>query len=61
MKTSPKHPPRPQDCATAWFAVWECARIDGDRERERQALENLRRLGVVVASADDRQGVVDEA
>jgi len=41
-------PERPEDCATAWFAVLERSRIDGDRDRERQARRELLRLGVRV-------------
>jgi|LSQX01.3.fsa_nt_gb hypothetical protein len=41
-------PDRPEDCATAWFAVLERARIDGDRQREDQARRELARLGVRV-------------
>jgi hypothetical protein len=43
-----KVPERPEDCATAWFAVLERSRIDGDREREEKARRELRRLGVHV-------------
>jgi hypothetical protein len=49
-------PSRPEDCATAWFAVLERARLDQDRRRVDQALAELRRLGVtVVWDADERQ------
>lgn len=59
MRPRPPKPQRPEDCATAWFAVWERARIDGDFNREQQALQELRRLGVVIESAEPRQGVSD--
>jgi hypothetical protein len=39
---------RPENCATAWFAVLERARIEGDRQRESQAIRELRRLGIRV-------------
>ena len=40
--------PKPEDCATAWFAALERARNIGDRQLERTAIQNLRRLGVQV-------------
>lgn len=44
---------RPEDCATAWFALLERSRIDGDREREAMARRNLNRLGVRVDWRDE--------
>jgi hypothetical protein len=41
-------PQRPEDCATAWFAVLERARLTGDRQLELHALAELHRLGVKV-------------
>ncbi len=38
----------PRDCPTAWFAVLERARMDGDFERAAEAIRQLRRLGVTV-------------
>lgn len=38
----------PQNCPTAWFAVLERAREEGDYERAAQAERELRRLGVAV-------------
>ena len=38
----------PREVPTAWFAVLEDARRNGDREREREARRNLKRLGVKV-------------
>lgn len=64
MQCSPKSPERPEDCATAWFAALERARLTGDARLERIARDNLRRLGVSVdfASADSaaRKGVGNE-
>jgi hypothetical protein len=34
--------------ASGWFVMLERARLDGDREREQQAIEELERLGVKV-------------
>lgn len=39
----------PHDVPTAWFVVLERARETGDRLREQEAIQNLARLGVVVA------------
>ena len=41
-------PPPPEDCATAWFAVLERARLDGDARLAQQAESELLRLGVNV-------------
>ena len=48
MPQRTKLPQRPEDCATAWFAVLERARIDGDASREEQAKRELARLGIRV-------------
>jgi hypothetical protein len=37
-----------RDCATAWFSVLERARATGDRQLAAEAIDNLRRLGVVI-------------
>lgn len=39
---------RPEDCATAWFAVLERALHDGDVHRAAAATRELERLGVTV-------------
>jgi hypothetical protein len=39
---------RPEDCATAWFAVLERALDEGDVQRAAQAERELQRLGVDV-------------
>jgi hypothetical protein len=44
-----KAPRRPEDIPVAWFAVLEDARNRGNREREVEAIRQLRRLGVVVS------------
>lgn len=41
-------PTKPEDCPTAWFAVLERARLDGDEARAAEAIRQLNRLGVVV-------------
>ena len=46
-----------EDCPTAWFCVLERARLDGDREREQQALRELKRLGVKVDWPREPEGV----
>jgi hypothetical protein len=38
----------PRECATAWFAVLERAKLDCDFERAAEAVRELRRLGVQV-------------
>ena len=44
-----KKPERdPRNVPTAWFAVLEHARETGNPAREREAMENLKRLGVKV-------------
>lgn len=48
MSQRTRPPQRPEDCATAWFAALERARIDGDARREQQARRELARLGVRV-------------
>ena len=44
----------PRDCATAWFAVLERARLDDNFERAAEAVRELKRLGVTVRM--DRRG-----
>ena len=48
--------PDPQDCATAWFAVLERARLDNHFERAAEAVRELRRLGVQVKFDRKRAG-----
>lgn len=48
MTRNTRPPERPEDCATAWFAALERARIDGNTAREEQAKHELTRLGVRV-------------
>jgi hypothetical protein len=40
-----------RDVPAAWFVVLERARETGDRDREREAIRNLSRLGVTVTFA----------
>jgi len=55
MQRKKVEPARPEDCATAWFAVLERARIDGDAERQAQALRELRRLGIFLDWTERRE------
>lgn len=48
MRERTKVPDRPENCATAWFAVLERARIDGNTGREDRAKRELARLGIRV-------------
>jgi len=48
MPTSTPCDKRPEDYATAWFAVLERARLTHDAKLEVLAVERLRRLGVRV-------------
>ena len=48
MSQAVKPPQRPEDCATAWFALLERARIDADLVHEDLARRELARLGVRV-------------
>ena len=45
----------PRNCATAWFAVLERARLDDDFERAAEAVRELHRLGIEVKF--DRKGI----
>jgi hypothetical protein len=47
----------PRNVPTAWFALLERAREAGNIEREREALRELRRLGVNVEFAPSPNGV----
>ena len=52
----PSIDPDPRDCATAWFAVLERARLDNDFARAADAVRELRRLGVQVKFDRKREG-----
>ncbi len=52
--TTTRPAPRPENCPTAWFAVLERARLDGDRQREAEAIRQLQRLGVTVRWQETR-------
>jgi hypothetical protein len=51
-----KGQPNVEDCATAWFAVLERARLDDDYERATAAVRELRRLGVTVTFSGRGKG-----
>lgn len=53
-------PIRPEDCATAWFAVLERAFIDRDTERIIEAQRHLNRLGVAVKFRSPQQTCKEE-
>jgi excisionase family DNA binding protein len=48
LPLDPDHVHRSDDCPTAWFAVLDRDRTDGDRLREEKALAELRRLCITV-------------
>jgi hypothetical protein len=48
MAIATAEPRRPEDCATAWFAVLEQSLNDGDVHRAAKATRELERLGVTV-------------
>lgn len=48
MGAYPNSTDDPQNCLTAWFAVLERARLDGDLRLAQKAEGELRRLGVIV-------------
>lgn len=50
--TASPQPTRAEDCPTAWFAVLERARIEGDARREAEAVRQLKRLGVTIDWAE---------
>jgi hypothetical protein len=44
---------KPENCATAWFAALERARMTGNLSLETRAKRELLRLGVVVQFSDE--------
>ena len=44
-----------RESPTAWFAVLERARMDGNHERAAQAIRELRRLGITVRFTPNRR------
>jgi hypothetical protein len=61
MATATSDREKPENCATAWFAALERARIAGNARLESRAISELLRLGVHVTFGPSQFSEEDES